>query len=188
MEGVSLEQLEAAVDAVIATYLRDVKEHYSAGGHNTLVDYVIVRWDDGSVYASTLDGAAPPEIAPARERAQRIRKLVTLWGDVIDVTTELTNGMILQLGLAEDNIEGITNTVAATATLYSNVTVAKSFSPTAVAPGGTSRTTTAFEPIRAPAPIVIGPRIFAPAPTTTPGIKVGWRLPLFHDVPPSVTP
>jgi len=34
--------------------------------------------------------------------------------------------------------------------------------PTAVAPAGTSRTTTAFEPTFAPSPTVIGPRIFAP--------------------------
>ena len=60
--------------------------------------------------------------------------------------------------------------------------------PTAVAPAGTSLTTTALEPIFAPAPMVIGPKIFAPAPMTTPFSRVGWRLPLFHEVPPSVTP
>ena len=60
--------------------------------------------------------------------------------------------------------------------------------PTAVQPAGTSRTTTALEPILASAPMVIGPRILAPAPTTTPSHRVGWRLPLFQEVPPSVTP
>ena len=38
------------------------------------------------------------------------------------------------------------------------------------------------------APTVSGPRILAPAPTTTFLPRVGWRLPLFHEVPPSVTP
>ena len=45
--------------------------------------------------------------------------------------------------------------------------------PTAVALAGTSFTTTAFDPILAPRPMVIGPRIFAPAPITTPCFKVG---------------
>src|SRR3546814_12087910 len=39
--------------------------------------------------------------------------------------------------------------------------------PTTVAPGGTSLTTTEFEPTRASAPTVNGPRLLAPAPTTT---------------------
>ena len=60
--------------------------------------------------------------------------------------------------------------------------------PTAVDPAGTSRTTTALEPTLAPSPTRIGPRILAPAPITTLRPSVGWRLPLFHDVPPSVTP
>lgn len=95
-------------------YLHGIKEHYSEDGHNTLVDYAIVRHADGSVLASTLDGDPPPEIAPAisRDVTQRIRKLVTPWGDVIDVTTPLANGLTIQLGLAEDTIEQITNTVA----------------------------------------------------------------------------
>ncbi|MBX3673920.1 MAG: DUF11 domain-containing protein [Burkholderiales bacterium] len=42
------------------------------------------------------------------------------------------------------NTQNITNTVAATATLYSNVTVAKSFSPTAVAPGADATLTIAI--------------------------------------------
>ena len=58
----------------------------------------------------------------------------------------------------------------------------------AVAFAGTSFTTTAFEPTLAPAPKVMGPNILAPAPMTTPFSRVGWRLPLFHEVPPSVTP
>ncbi len=40
--------------------------------------------------------------------------------------------------------------------------------PTAVAPAGTSRTTTALQPILAPSPTKIGPSILAPAPITTP--------------------
>ncbi|MOA43064.1 hypothetical protein D3C78_1651770 [compost metagenome] len=45
--------------------------------------------------------------------------------------------------------------------------------PTAVAPAGTGRVTTALEPTLAPAPTVNGPRIFAPAPTITPSSRVG---------------
>ena len=48
--------------------------------------------------------------------------------------------------------------------------------PTTVAPAGTSFTTTAFEPTRAPSPTVKPPSTFAPAPTTTPAPSVGWRL------------
>ena len=48
--------------------------------------------------------------------------------------------------------------------------------PTAVAPAGISFKTTAFDPIRAPSPTVKPPRTFAPALTTTPLPKVGWRL------------
>jgi signal transduction histidine kinase len=99
--------------AALRDYLHEIAEHYSAGGHNTLVDYAIVRRADGGVLASTLDGALPLEIAPAspRDSAQRIRKLVTPWGTVIDVTTPLANGLTLQLGMAEDTIEEITNAV-----------------------------------------------------------------------------
>ena len=60
--------------------------------------------------------------------------------------------------------------------------------PTTVTPGGVPSTTTEFAPTRVPRPIVMGPRIFAPAPTMTPSSRVGWRLPGDHDVPPSVTP
>jgi len=61
--------------------------------------------------------------------------------------------------------------------------------PITVAPGGTSFTTTEFEPMRAPSPTVKAPRILAPAPTTTPAPKVGWRLvPAASEVPPRVTP
>ena len=60
-----------------------------------------------------------------------------------------------------------------------------------VAPSGTSSVTTALAPIRARWPMVIGPRICAPAPTMTLSrISVGWRLPplpLLGLVPPSVT-
>ncbi|MDR9178417.1 hypothetical protein FEP16_05573 [Burkholderia multivorans] len=61
--------------------------------------------------------------------------------------------------------------------------------PTAVPPAGTGFTTTAFEPIFAPAPTVKPPSTFAPAPTITPASSVGWRFaPRVSDVPPSVTP
>ena len=60
--------------------------------------------------------------------------------------------------------------------------------PTTVDPSPTSFTTTELEPIRAPLAIIIGPKTLAPAPTTTLFPKVGCRLPLFHDVPPKVTP
>ena len=36
--------------------------------------------------------------------------------------------------------------------------------------------------------VVIGPNTWAPAPMTTPFSSVGCRFPLFHEVPPSVTP
>ena len=50
--------------------------------------------------------------------------------------------------------------------------------PTTVHPSGTFCTTTELAPTRALAPMLIGPRIFAPAPTSTPSPRVGWRLPL----------
>ena len=60
--------------------------------------------------------------------------------------------------------------------------------PTAVECGGTSFTTTEFAPIFEPVPMVILPKTLAPAPTTTPFSKVGWRLPLSRLTPPKVTP
>jgi hypothetical protein len=54
--------------------------------------------------------------------------------------------------------------------------------------GGTGSTTTLLAPTRAPAPMVMGPRILAPQPTSTPSSSVGWRLPGDQDEPPSVTP
>src|ERR1700710_2977912 len=57
--------------------------------------------------------------------------------------------------------------------------------PTAVPPAGTGFTTTAFDPIFAPAPTVNPPSTFAPAPTITPRPSVGWRLaPRSSDAPP----
>ncbi len=111
-----VEQTAAEDVAGLTSYLEGVKEHYSAGGHNTLVDYVVVRHADGSIVASSALNAAPPGIAsPSAVTMQdddgRVRKLDTPWGAVIDVTTALSSGLILQLGLAEDEIEHITNTV-----------------------------------------------------------------------------
>src|SRR5690606_16657713 len=60
--------------------------------------------------------------------------------------------------------------------------------PTTMLSAGASRITTAFAPTALRAPIVTGPSTLAPAPTTTPSCRVGWRLPLLSDVPPSVTP
>ncbi len=60
--------------------------------------------------------------------------------------------------------------------------------PTAVAPAGTSLTTTALAPIFAPSPIHTGPRMRAPEPTTTPSPSVGWRLPWRIETPPRVAP
>jgi len=57
-----------------------------------------------------------------------------------------------------------------------------------VAPAGTALMTTEFEPMRALSPTVNGPNTLAPAPITTFRPSVGWRLPLFQLVPPSVTP
>ena len=60
--------------------------------------------------------------------------------------------------------------------------------PTTVALGGTLETTTAPAPMREPWPIVTSPMIFAPAPTTTPSSRVGWRFSRRVEVPPRVTP
>jgi MFS family permease len=59
--------------------------------------------------------------------------------------------------------------------------------PTSTESAGASRVTTAFAPTTDPAPIAIGPRIFAPAPTATPSPR-GCRLPASRVRPPSVTP
>ncbi|MBK8023692.1 MAG: HAMP domain-containing protein [Chloroflexi bacterium] len=107
-------QLAEAGDVpALVEYLQGTKEHYSAGGHNTLVDYIALRQPDGAIVASSPDAPLPPEIASTLpiDPVQRTRKLSTPWGDVIDVVTPLADGQILQLGLAEDTIEAITNTV-----------------------------------------------------------------------------
>lgn len=98
----------------LTEYLQDMKAHYTGSGHNTLVDYIIIRNPDGIVLATTTDGAPVPQLRPSLpvEPDDRIHKLTTPWGEVIDVTTSMTNGKILQLGLSEDTIEEITNTVA----------------------------------------------------------------------------
>ena len=61
--------------------------------------------------------------------------------------------------------------------------------PTAVAPAGTGLMTTALLPILALSPTSKPPSTLAPAATTTFFPSVGWRLlPLYSEVPPSVTP
>ena len=60
--------------------------------------------------------------------------------------------------------------------------------PTAVQKSGTLFVTTLFAPILQPCPIVISPKILAPAPTTTPFSKVGWRFVFLRLTPPRVTP
>src|SRR5271154_696588 len=60
--------------------------------------------------------------------------------------------------------------------------------PTAVAPAGTSISTTAFAPMLAPSPIVTAPRIFAPAPTFTDFPSLGASCGLSIVRFPSVTP
>ena len=60
--------------------------------------------------------------------------------------------------------------------------------PTTVASAGTSWMTTEFAPTRAPTPTSIGPSSLAPAPMIEPSPTVGWRLPRWKPVPPSVTP
>src|SRR5690606_18680452 len=73
--------------------------------------------------------------------------------------------------------------------VWSSGRITRAGLPTAVAPAGTGLITTALEPIRAWAPTVKPPRIWAPAPTTTPSSSVGWRFsPLYRRVPPRVTP
>jgi len=60
--------------------------------------------------------------------------------------------------------------------------------PTTTLLDGTSLTTTALAPIRLSSPILIGPRILAPAPMITRSPMVGWRFPGSVLMPPSVTP
>ena len=60
--------------------------------------------------------------------------------------------------------------------------------PTTVESAGTSWITTEFAPIFARSPTSIGPSSLAPEPTTTSSPTVGWRLPRWKPVPPSVTP
>ena len=59
--------------------------------------------------------------------------------------------------------------------------------PTTTELDGTDFTTTALAPTRLSWPMVIGPRILAPAPTVTRSPSVGWRLPFCQLVPPNVT-
>lgn len=108
-----VERLAAEDPAMLAEYLRDLQEHYSGSGHNTLVDYAIVRHADGSILAASIPEPIPDAIMPVLpvDPEQRIRKLDSPWGAVIDVGTPLADGMMLQLGMAEDTIEDITNTV-----------------------------------------------------------------------------
>mmetsp|Transcript_25101 Transcript_25101/g.81147 ORF Transcript_25101/g.81147 Transcript_25101/m.81147 type:complete len:223 (+) Transcript_25101:299-967(+) len=60
--------------------------------------------------------------------------------------------------------------------------------PTAVAPDGTDRSTTAPQPIFAPSPILMLPNIETPAPRSTSRPTLGWRSPRSLPVAPSVTP
>ena len=55
-------------------------------------------------------------------------------------------------------------------------------------PGKATESTAELAPRAVPSPTVIGPKIFAPAPTMTPSPKVGWRLTFSSDIPPKVTP
>src|SRR4051812_3851189 len=60
--------------------------------------------------------------------------------------------------------------------------------PTTVAFWGTSWITTELAPILAWSPTLIGPSSLAPEPMTTSSPTLGWRLPRWKPVPPSVTP
>ena len=60
--------------------------------------------------------------------------------------------------------------------------------PTTVESAGTSWMTTELAPIFARSPTSIGPSSLAPDPTITSSPTVGWRLPRWKPVPPSVTP
>ncbi len=122
ISGVVLNRLESnppTDSAALLEYLVGIEEHYSASGHNTLVDYVILRNPDSSVIAASDEELLIPEIAPGFPSDEtvvnglhQIRKLFTPWGYVIDIITPLGDGRLIQLGLAEDTIEQITNTVA----------------------------------------------------------------------------
>ncbi len=106
-------QLAAEDVELLETYLQINQQHYSEGGHNTLVDYIFVRDADGQIIAATVDESAlTPEILQPFPPPQRVRQLATPWGGVIEAATPLENGYTLQMGLAEDKIEEITNTVA----------------------------------------------------------------------------
>jgi signal transduction histidine kinase len=114
-DSISSQVVRFASDiTALEAFLGEMKTHYSGGGHNTLVDYMFVRNPDGELFATTeAPGDLTPEILqpfPA-DSGQRVRQLSTPWGGVIDVTTQLSNGLTLQIGLAEDNIEAITNDV-----------------------------------------------------------------------------
>lgn len=110
----SIDALMTEDEVNLVEYLDEVKAHYSAGGHNTLVDYILIT--DSANRTLSMTSAGIPDRLPAHPVSatnhERVVKLATSWGDVIDVTMPLANGQLLRLGLAEDNIEHISNAVS----------------------------------------------------------------------------
>lgn len=108
------ESVMCCASPAVRDVLLGLQEHYSGNGHNTLVDYLFVTGADGAVIASTAEAIlAPDVIRPTVPFIDgQARRLVTAWGDVIDVSAPLAqSGGELRVGLAEDNIEQIVNVV-----------------------------------------------------------------------------
>ena len=133
---------------------------------SALDDYLKPREDIRNIIILSPDGMSPGGITLAR------------WYKSYQADTDSYDPSVT---LALDEMaSGVIRTYWQTASVLGAITDS--------APAGTALVTTALEPTLAPAAIVIGPRTLAPAPITTPSSRVGWRLPLFQEVPPSVTP
>ena len=107
-------RLEAGDLDALQTFLHEMQVHYSEGGHNTLVDYIFVKAVDGEIIVQSDDQTLVDMVInpTAAEILPRIRHLQTPMGHTVDVTTPILDGdMVMRIGLAEDNIEAITDTV-----------------------------------------------------------------------------
>jgi signal transduction histidine kinase len=80
--------VQAGDPRVLAGFLATWREHYSSGGHNTIVDYVLIASDDGELLAR----------APAVEPDSG-------YTDIITVTTPIPDtGAFIEIGLSERNV------------------------------------------------------------------------------------
>jgi signal transduction histidine kinase len=81
----------------LRAYLASWREHYSSEGHNTIVDYVVIRDAEGAVIASSPVGS---------ETARAMR------ADLIQITAAISDtGAVIELGLADANIQHTVNVV-----------------------------------------------------------------------------